>query len=605
MRGRSSQRLSSSNFPGLPPRFLSWTPKRLGLALGVTAFSLLVAMPILGWPPTVRLSAVLVTAALLATLIAQPWKWRDDSWHCIARYEPSPQAIGISALAAALLLFWIVLTLFQGGRINAVDFTVYFDRPLYQTMYGRPLYVETTDEPLFEYRTHLGVHAYWLLLPLSVLYAVHATPLWLLALSVISVVAGSVYVIRIGRHVAFPGVLSCGAALTFLLNDSTARTLRYGFHPEVLYAWFVPWLIFAGLRSAKRSYLAATVACVLVKEDAILPLAAAVMTLAVARGRRMTWGHRCFFLGMPLVVALANLAFFYAYVVPALSPTGEVAYAGFWTNYGLTPTQALFGMLQQPHRVARDVAASGLLGIVLPPFAFLPILGWRWSIGVLPLVVIFGASASDQVRRYGVYYGIYLVPFLSLAAADGAQRVLGWMLPRVRAVPAAAALLAIASLVAGPGYALRPWRTEVAAVRQAIHRLVRERTVLVQSGLYPHAGYSARIQLLTPHALRDAANADAAILVARARMGAHPLSRDEITWLLQQPAIAPMPDGLVAIRNPPRGALGKEPDDNNRSSSPATHPGVFAMELLGRRSVGRCAARPQPAAMHLARAKCE
>ena len=539
----------------------------MGLGLGVAIVALLVAMPLMGWPPTLRLSAVLIAAGLLATLIAQPWRWRHDTWDRIAAYEASPLVIGSAAVAAASLLFWIVLTLFEGGRINAVDFTVYFDRPLYQTLHGRPLYVETTDDPLFEYRTHLGVHAYWLLLPLSALYALHATPLWLLALSVISVVAGSVYVMRIGRQVGFAGVVSCGAALAFLLNDNTARTLRYGFHPEVLYAWFVPWLIDAGLRGAKRSYLAATAACVLVKEDAILPLAAAVMTIAIARAQRMAWRDRLFFLAMPLAVALLNLTLFYTYVVPALSPTAEVAYANFWANYGPTPTYALIEMLQQPHRIVRDVAASGLLRIVLPPFLFLPVLGWRWSIGVLPLVVIFGASASEQVRGYGVYYGIYLVPFLSLAAADGGQRVFGWMLPRARAVAAAAALLVIASLVTGPGYALRPWRTEVAAVRQAIDLLAHERTVLVQSGLYPHAGYSSRVQLLTPHALRDVANADAAILVARPPMGAHPLRRDEMAWLLEQPAVGPMPGGLVAIRNPDHGALEEAQSSGHRSLS--------------------------------------
>ena len=542
----------------------------MGLTLAATV-SLLVAAPLLGWLPTLRLSAVLLAAGLLATLIAQPWRWRPDTWDRIAAYEASPLVIGSAAVGAALLLFWMVLTLFEGGRINAVDFTVYFDRPLYQTIHGRPLYVETTDDPLFEYRTHLGVHAYWLLLPLSALYALHATPVWLLALSVISVVAGSVYIMRIGRLVGFAGVLSGGAAVAFLLNDNTARTLRYGFHPEVLYAWFVPWLIDAGLRGARRSYLAATIACVLVKEDAILPIAAVVMTLAVARAQRMAWRDRIFFLGMPLAVALVNLTLFYTYVVPGLSPTGEVAYANFWTNYGPTPTQALIAMLQQPHRVVRDVTASGLLGIVLPPFAFLPLLAWRWSIGVLPLVVIFSASASEQVRGYGVYYAVYLVPFLSLAAAEGAQRVFGWMLPRARAVIAGAALLAIASLVIGPGYALRPWRPEVAAVRQAIDLLAYERTVLVQSGLYPHAGYSSRVQLLTPHALRDAANADAAILVARPRIGAHPLRHDEITWLLQQPAIGPMPGGLVAVRNPPHGAL-EEAQHSGHGSLSQHHP---------------------------------
>jgi hypothetical protein len=318
-------------------------PGRVTLCVAIAGS--LVAAPLIGWPPTLRLSVVLGFGGLIATIIARPWEWKEDRWHRVAAYEPSPVATAAGAVGAAVLLFWMVLTLFEGGRINAVDFTVYFDRPLYQTIHGRPLYVETTDDPVFEYRTHLGVHAYWVLLPLSVLYKVHATPLWLLALSAIAAVAGSVYVVRIGRQVGFAGVVSCAAAVAFLLNDNTARTLRYGFHPEVLYAWFVPWLIDAGLRAAKPSYLAATIACVLVKEDAIFPLAAAVITLGIAHPPRPISRDRVFFLGMPLALALANLALFYLYVVPALSPTGGVAYASFWTNYGATPTHALLGIL--------------------------------------------------------------------------------------------------------------------------------------------------------------------------------------------------------------------------------------------------------------------
>jgi hypothetical protein len=122
----------------------------------------------------------------------------------------------------------------------------------------------------------------------------------------------------------------------------------------------------------------------------------------------------------------------------------------------------------------------------------------------------------------------------------------------------------VAALVIGRGYALRPWRTEIAAVPEALELLAKERTVLLQSGLYPHGGYSSRVQVLTPRAMQDPANADAAILVAP-RLGAFPFSYSHINWLLRRPPVAPMPGGLVAIRNPPRGELGEAQDDNRVS----------------------------------------
>lgn len=485
---------------------------------------------------------------LIACLSVRPWTWRNDDWQRAACFAPSSRQIWVGAALAGLLLTWIVVTLFQGGHINGVDFTVYFDRPLYQTAQGHPLFVESSDDPPFAYVTHLGVHAYWLLLALSPLYVVHASPYWLLVLSVIAVTAGSVYVLRIGQRAGLGDLLSCAAAAAVLLNDNTARALRYGFHPEVLYVWFIPWLIHAGLRRARWSFAAAAIATMLVKEDAILPLIAAVAVLAIVQGRTMTVRERTFYLALPVVMSLASLALFYAYVVPGLWPQPGVAYANFWTNYGRTPIDAVAGMMWHPWSVARDLLTSGLFRIVLPPFLFLPLLGWRWSIGTLPLIVVFAASANDQVHAFGIYYGVYLVPFFALAAAEGASRLMRRLMPAPEAVLVAAAIVTVGALVMGPGYVLRSWRPEIAGVASAIDALRDENVVLVQSGLYPHAGYDRRIQLLTPHALADPANRHAALLIAP-NIRAYPFTREEMRRFSRLPHIRQLSKGLRAVRN--------------------------------------------------------
>ena len=53
------------------------------------------------------------------------------------------------------MLFWYVLTRFQSGQINAIDFTIYYDRPCYQTVQGRPLFVEVSDTIGFSDRSEL------------------------------------------------------------------------------------------------------------------------------------------------------------------------------------------------------------------------------------------------------------------------------------------------------------------------------------------------------------------------------------------------------------------------------------------------------------------
>ena len=238
---------------------------RGGFLLFVPIVGLLV-LPIVGWPAVVRLPALLVPALVMGLLTVRPWKWSEVEFRALDRWEPSPRQVLSAAFLAGAVLFWIVLTRFESGAINALDFTVYFDRPCFQTLQGRPLLVETAYGEEYSHRSLLAVHAFWALLPMCSLYAIHVTPLWLLGLSVMAVVIGAVHVLRIMQHLRAGGVLASATALAFMLNDNTARTLNYGFHPEVLYAWFVPWMIDAALRRSRLSFVAATLACVLVTD---------------------------------------------------------------------------------------------------------------------------------------------------------------------------------------------------------------------------------------------------------------------------------------------------------------------------------------------------
>jgi uncharacterized membrane protein len=519
-------------------------------AIAMAALVILIGAPLTGWPALVRLDAVLVPALALSAASLRPWRWTDSQWQAIEAWTPSPRVVVCGAVALGAALFWFVLTRFESGSINAVDFTVYFDRPCFQTVHGRPLFVETGSFPPYSQRSLLAVHAYWALLPLCSVYALIASPFWLLAVSVIAVVAGAVHVLRIMRHVGAGGVLAVSTALVFALNDNTARTLNYGFHPEVLYAWFVPWLLDAGLRGKRLQFAAAAIACVLVKEDAFMPLFAAAVVLAFHDFRGMNRADVLLFLVFPVALALTNLAIYFRYVVPAFAPDGPM-YANFWANYGPTVLTAAAGMITQPGSVVSRTLSSGFFPSVMAPHLFLPLLGWRWTIGLAPIVLLYGASANPQLRAFGIYYSIVLVPFLVIGASIGAMtaaRFLGSSGRRLEL--AAAAVLVIGTLLIGFGYSLRPWRTVNPAVSDSLELLSGEPFVLVQSELYPHAGYDSRVQMLTPETLLSARYEEAAILLAPT-IGAYLVDSDDLNRLRQLPPIRPMPQELLAVRRPP------------------------------------------------------
>jgi uncharacterized membrane protein len=526
------------------------TRNRLVLvAIGAVASAAAVTAPLVGWPPVARLPALLVPAIAIALLVVRP----QQGWLSTSReWEPSPHVVRVAALIIGLVLFWFIWTRFRSGEINAVDFTVYFDRPSFQTLHGRPLFVETANVPGFSHRSELAVHAYWAMVPIGLLYALGASPLWLLALSVVAVVAGAIHVLRIMERLGVGGLLASVTALAFVLNDNTARTLNYGFHPEVLYAWFIPWLIDAGLRGRRASFVAATLACVLVKEDACLPLFAASVALGLHRFGEMTWPDRALFLVMPTGAALINLGVYYEAVVPALNGSGAPTYAAFWANYGPTPIWAAVGMLAHPRQVLIQTVTSGIRTVIWPHL-FLPLIGWRWTVGVLPIVAIYAASANDQLRAFGIYYSIVLVPFLILGASSGALTIARRITPDIgRARLAASVAILLGALLVGStraGYSLRPWRTEITAAPNALAALAAERVVLVQSGVYVSAGYEERVRLLTPETLNDSGNAGAAVLLAPA-LSAYPFALHDLDELARRPSIRPMPRGILTIRIP-------------------------------------------------------
>lgn len=516
-------------------------------AVSVAAAVVLVGAPLFGWFSPIRLPALLLPPLVIWLAAARPWRWSSRDVDAIAAWTPSPRTVAVGVLVTSVVLAWILLTRFRSGDINAIDFTVYYDRPIYQTAHGRPLFVETADSDAFSHRSLLGIHAYYNLVLVAPLYRIWATPYWLLALSIVAVVLGSFHSFRIIRHASRSGLVAAATAFAFLLNANTARALLYGFHPEVLYAWFIPAAIDAALCRRRWWFLAAVFATATVKEDAILPLFALSITLALAVHSRTR--ERWLYLAVPPAIGLANLIAYYAWVWPVFAFTSAPVYAGFWSDFGPTPARALLGMLSRPIDVAESVATSGLVRVLLP-HAFLPIVGWRWSVGILPLIILYGASSHSQLRAFGIYYAIVTVPFLAIASGIGALTVTRRLFARDAPARVAAALVVCvpALLVYGDraGYSLRPWRAEVAATPHVVETLSSERAILVQSALYPHAGYDSRVMLLTRETLRDPKNAGAAVLLAPA-LDAYPFTKGELDGLTEH---ARTVDGIMVARIP-------------------------------------------------------
>ena len=526
------------------------TTRLTAAALGALIAAMFVIQPLTGWLPLVRVAPVFLAALLVIVLVARPWTSSREEWDAVGNWNPSPRTVRVAAVIVGLVVFWFVLSRFQSGDINAIDFTVYYERPNFQTLHGRALYVESADDPLRAYRSLFAVHSHWIMLPLALFYAVWASPLWLLALSVVSVIAGALYTLRIVQRIGAGGAIASASALVFVFNANTARTLNFGFHVEVLYAGFIPWMLYEGVLRRWGRFLFAALLVVSVKEDAVVLVIAGIVSLLLFHRRALS-RRELMVLFIPVALALVNLALFYRVVVPRLSATKTPFYANYWSNYGPTMLGATVGMLRRPLDVLTSALTSGFLKHVITPYAYLPFVGWPWFIGIVPIVLLYGASANEQLRAFGLYYAIPLVPFLTIGAADGARRLadrLGSRRGGARAFAAAAMLMAaLLAGVSNAGYSLRPWKPQIAAVPRLLRELSGERSILVQSALYPHAGYDERVQLLTLDSLGDSRYSGAALVLAPG-LSAYPLSDAELGGLTRLRTVTESPEGLLVVR---------------------------------------------------------
>ena len=144
----------------------------------------------------------------------------------------------------------------------------------------------------------------------------------------------------------------------------------------------------------------------------------------------------------------------------------------------------------------------------------------------------------------------------AFAIAAGVIVLLGYFfqveqleLLRLRLIDWAIIIAAMAGGLSSGGYSLRPWKQEIARLPQVLESLNAEKFLLVQSGLYPHAGYDSRVQLLTSQTLGDPRFAGAAIVLAPG-LSAYPFDAAGLAPLLLLPEVLRTREGLVVVRQP-------------------------------------------------------
>ncbi len=136
-----------------------------------------------------------------------------------------------------------------------------------------------------------------------------------------------------------------------------------------------------------------------------------------------------------LALSLLSEAWFYvavSIVIPGSRPEGDhSAYLGFFSDLGDSPLDILMSPVQKPGRVLALLAAPDTLcGIAMLtlPLALTPFFGLPLLIVAAPAFGIALFSSNTMMHRLETYhYAAPAIPFVMLAAVDGAARLAGWL----------------------------------------------------------------------------------------------------------------------------------------------------------------------------------
>ncbi len=294
------------------------------------------------------------------------------------------------------------------------------DQAVWNTLHGHPFRFTNRGNDDFGPPTRLSIHVEPIILPLSLLYLIHAGPATLLTTQTLALALGAFPLFALSQRrlpqLPFVGV---GLVFAYLLSPFTISEALWDFHPVTL---ATPLLLAALWALDSRRYgwfLAAAILAMATKEDVGLSVAILALLLAVARPEKRRFGV------LLAIGALLWVAICFKVILPHYN-VGVAGGNNYWYRYswlGRTPTEALINALTKPWLVWGYLVVPGRMGylaIMLRTAGALGLLAPALLLAALPdLAVNLLSSHSEQYSGFFQYNAIIL-PYLLGAAVYGA-----------------------------------------------------------------------------------------------------------------------------------------------------------------------------------------
>ena len=293
------------------------------------------------------------------------------------------------------------------------------DQAVWNTLHGHPFRFTNRGNDDFGPPTRLSIHVEPIILPLSLLYLIHAGPETLLVTQTVALALGAfpLFALSLRRAPQLPFV-GVGLVFAYLLSPFTISEALWDFHPVTLATPLLLAALWALDARRYRWFLVAAILAIATKEDVGLSVAIVALLLAVRRPEKRRFGV------LLAVGALLWVAICFKVILPHYN-IGVPGGNNYWYRYawlGRTPTEAVINVLTRPWIVWSYLVVPGRMGylaIVLRTAGALGLLAPALLLAALPdLAVNLLSTHSEQYSGFFQYNAIIL-PYLLGAAVYG------------------------------------------------------------------------------------------------------------------------------------------------------------------------------------------
>ncbi len=329
---------------------------------------------------------------------------------------PSPALVSrLTYLIIALYaLTFAVLSVLDQDSFNTNAFDLgNMDQAVWNTAQGRWFQFTNWEGGT----SRLAAHVEPILIPISLLYRLFASPATLLVLQSVVISLGALPAFWLAREKLRNDFAAVTFASAYLLAPALEVANLHDFHPVALASSL---LLFAFYFVHRRWYVPFLIAALLAmgtKEQVPLSVAMLGVYIFLVQRRRF-WG------GLTVFLAVAWLAGAFLVIIPRFSATGTYAYLSRYDYLGASPGEILSNLVLHPGdvipRLAEPAKANYLLGL-FGPLAFLPLLSPATLLMALPDLAINLLSSFSEMYGLRAHYGAVIVPFLIVSAIYGAE----------------------------------------------------------------------------------------------------------------------------------------------------------------------------------------